>query len=123
MGFLGQIRGILTFKRRDVGAAFLLALCSWFVLTPIWTHSSPGGIVDRAIGGLFYAPYRLGKHLAHVAFPDHGPDRAIRNPTGYYLAPLMCIAGEILLLMALWFIAIRIAHWMRARERHRTTQT
>ncbi|MGA9041468.1 MAG: hypothetical protein WB421_13105 [Terriglobales bacterium] len=119
MGFFRQIRNILPFKPRDLGAAFLLALCSWFVLTPIWTHSSPGGIVDRAIGGLFYAPYRLGKHLAHVAFPDHGPDRAIRNPTGYYIAPLMGIAGEILFLMALWLIGIRIVHWMWARKRHR----
>jgi hypothetical protein len=116
MGFYGRIRGILTFKRRDAVLAFLLACCSWLVLTPIWIYSSPGGLADRVIGGLFYVPYRLGKHLAHVVFHDHGPDRAIRNTTGYYVAPLMGIAGEVLLLMALWFIAIQMVRWMRAKK-------
>jgi hypothetical protein len=111
-------RRMLAFERRDLGSAFLLACCSWFVLTPIWIYSSPDGLADRVIGGLFRVPYRWGKLLAHLVFPDLGPDNTIRNTTGYYVAPLMGIAGEVLLLAVLWLIGIRIVRWMHAEKYH-----
>jgi hypothetical protein len=98
-------------KRRDAVIAFVLACASWLVLTPIWIHASQGGWVDRVIGGLFYLPYRAGKHFAHVVFPND----ATRNTTGYYAAPLMGVAGEVLFLMVLWFVSVRI--WNRIRNR------
>jgi hypothetical protein len=117
MGLGWRIRRVLRLERRDVSLAVLLACLSWFVLTPIWIHSSPGGLVDRAIEGLFYLPYRAGKHLAHVVFPDG----ATRNTTRYYAAPLMGAMGEVFLLMALWFIGIRVVRWQRA-EKHTDAQ-
>jgi len=95
-------------KRRDLGVASLLSVFSWFGLTGLWIHSAKGGLIDRFIGALFFLPYGLSKHMAHVLFPDRGPDHAIRNSTGYYLGPLMGVAGEILLLLLLWFVGLRI---------------
>jgi hypothetical protein len=103
-------------KRRDVGLAALLSGCTWLVLTLIWTHSSKGGLADRTIEGLFYLPYRGGKHLAHVLFPDHGVDHAIRNNTGYYLGPLMGMGGELLFLAAILFLAIRVVRRLHVEK-------
>jgi hypothetical protein len=105
-------------KRRDFGLAALLSGCSWLVLTPIWIHSSKGGLADRAIEGLFSLPYRVGKHVAHLLFPDHGVNHAIRNNTGYYLGPLMGVGGELVFLMAIFFLAIRVARHMQSGKHH-----
>jgi hypothetical protein len=101
---------ISNLRFRDLVLAFLLACFSWLVLTPIWIHASPGGLADTIIGGLFHVPYRVGKHFAHLLFPDS----VTRNTTRYYLAPMMGIAGEILLLTALWLAGIRVVRWRQA---------
>jgi hypothetical protein len=100
--------GIRTRKRCDLGLASLLSVFSWFGLTALWIHSAKGGLIDRFVGAFFFLPYGLGKHMAHVLFPDRGPDHAIRNSTGYFLGPLLGVAGEILLLLLFWFVGLRI---------------
>jgi hypothetical protein len=101
---------MVNLRFRDFGLAFLLACFSWLILTPIWIHASPGGLVDTIIGGMFHIPYRVGKHLAHVLFPDS----ATRNTTRYYLAPIIGVAGEIVLLTALWLTAICVVYWRQS---------
>jgi hypothetical protein len=115
MGAQGLPHSIPLRKRRVLGWAFILSFCSWFALTFIWSHSARGGLADRMIRSLFFLPYVLGKHIAHVVFPDHGLDHAIRNSTGYYLGPVMGVAGEVIFLMMMWFVGIQIVRWIRAK--------
>jgi len=109
MEWHGMIR-VLRLRRRDVGWAFLLGCFSWLVLTPVWIRATPGGVADRLIGGLFSPAYRVGKHLAHVVFPNS----SIPNTTAYYVAPLIGVAGELLLLILLWLIGIGVVRWTQS---------
>jgi len=113
--FLGPNRRVYANLRRrfrDLVLAFLLACASWLILTPIWVHASPGGIVDTIIGGMFHVPYRAGKHLAHVLFPDS----ATRSTTRYYLAPIFGVAGEILILTSVWLTGFSVVRLRQARK-------
>ena len=103
---------VLRLRRRDVGWAFLLGCFSWLVLTPVWIRATPGGVADRLIGGLFSPAYRVGKHLAHVVFPNS----SIPNTTAYYVTPLIGVAGEVLLLISLWLIGIGGVRWTRVSK-------
>jgi hypothetical protein len=112
---LAAARGKLRIRARDLFFAFLLGCSSWFVLMPVWNHAPQGGLLDKLLGGLFSPAYRLGKHLAHVIFPNNGA----RNTTGTYIAPVMGVVAEVLFLMALWTIAISLIRWRRcAKHRH-----
>ncbi|MBV8477230.1 MAG: hypothetical protein JOZ36_11235 [Acidobacteria bacterium] len=102
--------------RRVAGLASLLGSMTWLVVIPIWTYSASGGIVDRTIGALLDVPYRAGKHLAHVLFPDV----SVPNAKAYYAAPLLGAAAEILLFMALWgaiLAMFRLSRGEKARGR------
>jgi|SRR5277367_327591 len=98
---------------RDVISALLLACVSWIVLTLVWTQSSTGGLTDKIVGTVLSPSYQLGKHFAHVCFPNYNS----RNATGTYLAPVFGVAAEILFLTVLWLLAV----WIRARTRSRST--
>jgi hypothetical protein len=108
----GRIGNRLHLRLRDLVLAFLLACTSWLILTPIWIHASAGGLADKIIGGLFHVPYRVGKHLAHVLFPDS----ATRSTTRYYLAPMMGVAGEIVFLTAVCLAGICVVRSRQARK-------
>lgn len=54
-------------------------------------------------------PYRLGRHLAHEVFRSYESWSA----AGYYAAPSMGIAGEVLLLAGLWYVALELGHLIR----------
>jgi len=120
MGLLSESSGMLScpsrgpawLRRRDVGLAFLLALASWVALTVLWTYASSGGFTDRIVGDLLSPAYRVGKHVAHLCFPNYGS----RNTIGYYFAPLFGIAAEIVCLMGLWLFGISIRRWMYDRK-------
>jgi hypothetical protein len=103
---------ILWLKRRNLGLAFLLAVGSWFVLSLVWTHTAPGGLVDRAIGALFSPGFGAGHYLAQALFSDSGA----ANPTGFYLARLISVTINVLLLTALWFVPIRLVREMRQEQ-------
>jgi len=106
------IRGRSGLKSRDLALAFLLACISWLALTLVWTHASPGGLSDRIVGILLSPSYRVGKHLAHLCFPNQSG----RNIIGYYLAPLFGVATEVAFFMALWLVGIGIRRWMNTRR-------
>ena len=115
MSWYNRTRGILRSERWAVGLAFLLACFSWCVLTLVWILSPPGGIADRSIGALFSPAYSVGKHLAHIVFPNSSN----RNPIAYHVAPLTGAAGEVLLLTVLCLIGIGVVRWMRASKHDR----
>jgi hypothetical protein len=112
MGLNWRICVISRRRLRDLVLASLLACASWLILMPIWIHASPGGLTDKIIGGMFHVPYRAGKHLAHVLFPDS----AARSTTRYYLAPMFGVAGEILLLTAVWLAGFGVVRLRQARK-------
>jgi hypothetical protein len=94
--------------------AILLACVSWIVLTLLWSHASTGGLADKIVGSVLSPSYQLGKHLAHICFPNYNS----RNATGTYLAPVFGVAAEILFLTALWLLALWIRAWIRTRRMH-----
>jgi len=99
-------------KSSGVVMAFLLACLSWLVLTAPWAQASPGGLIDKIAGNLLSPAYRVGKHLAHLFFPnDNG-----RNAVGNYLGPAFGVAAEIVLLAVLWLLGIWLRRWTRARK-------
>jgi hypothetical protein len=94
---------------RDLAVAFLLACISWLALTTLWAHVSPGGLTDKIIGNVLSPSYRVGKHFAHLCFPNYSS----RNNIGYYFAPLFGVATDIVFLSAMWLVGIRIRRWTR----------
>src|SRR5215469_218350 len=109
MGSNEAARGLFGLKLRDLAVGLLLACFSWFLLTAVWTVAPPGGLYDKIVGGLFSIPYRAGKHLTHVVLPN----TSVRNATAYYLAPVVGICSEILLLLLLWLTVIAIGRLAR----------
>jgi len=109
MGSNKAARGFFGLKLRDLAVGLLLACISWFLLTAVWTVATPEGLYDKIVGGLFSIPYRAGKHLTHIILPN----TSIRNATAYYLAPLVGVCSEILLLLLLWLTVIAIARLAR----------
>ncbi len=98
------IRAVLWLKRRALGLAFLLAIPSWFVLVGIWIHSATGGITNRILGTLLTPESRVGHIVGQFIFPDY----ATRGSTGWYVVPLFGAMGQFVLLMALWYVGIRL---------------
>lgn len=109
MGSNEAARGLFALKLRDLAIGLLLACISWFLLTAVWTVATPGGLYDKIVGGLFSIPYRAGKHLTHVILPN----TSVRNASAYYLAPVVGICSEILLLLLFWLTMIAIARLAR----------
>ena len=109
MGSNKAARGFFALKLRDLAVGLLLACISWFLLTAAWTVATPGGLYDKVVGGVFSIPYRAGKHLTHVILPN----TSVRNATAYYLAPVVGICSEILLLLLLWLTLIAIGRLAR----------
>jgi hypothetical protein len=99
-------------KSSGVVMAFLLACLSWVIVTAAWTQASPGGLIDKIAGNLLSPAYRIGKHLAHLFFPnDNG-----RNAVGNYLGLAFGVAAEIVFLTVLWFLGIGLRKWTRVRK-------
>jgi hypothetical protein len=103
---------LLRLKSSGVVMAFLLACLSWVAVTAAWAQASPGGLIDKIVGNLLSPAYRIGKHLAHLFFPnDIG-----RNAVGNYLGPAFGVSAEVVFLTVLWLLGIRLRRWIRARK-------
>ena len=104
--------GLVRLESRDLGVAFLVACISWVAITLAWSRATPGGNADKIINSLLSPPYRVGKHLGHVFFPNYSS----RNTLGFYFAPLFGVAVELSCLMALWIVAVSCRRWFRVRK-------
>jgi hypothetical protein len=91
-------------KRSSLLLSALLGFVSWFVLIPVWTHSSQGGLIDRAIGALLAPASWLADRVGRVFFPDY----LVPHSTAWYLIPLFGTVGQIGLLTIAWYVCIRI---------------
>jgi hypothetical protein len=99
-------------KRRSLLLSMALGFVSWIVLIPVWTHSVKGGLLDRAIKGLFAPTYWLADRIGALFFPDY----LVPHSTGWYLVPLFATAGEIGLLTTAWYICIRIKRMVESEQ-------
>lgn len=94
---------------RDASSAIVLALVSWFLIFLVWGHVTPNGPADHVIATLMRPPYRVGRHLAVVVFPEY----EIWKSVGYYLAPALGILGEVATLAGIWLGLIQVRRWVR----------
>lgn len=77
----------------------MLAIASWFVLSPIWNWSAPGSLTDRVVGGILIPGAKAGVYLAKRVYPP---------TTVRYALPLAGAVGEVIFLAVIWFIVIQI---------------
>jgi hypothetical protein len=103
------IKVFLWLKQTNLGLAFLLATASWFLLVATDMHPRQGGPVDTAIWTVLSPVYRVGCDIGTIMFP-----RYASGVNG--LVPLFGAAAQILLLMALWFVGIRIVRKRSERQ-------
>jgi hypothetical protein len=102
------IRLILWLGKRDWGLSFLLALASSILLLAISVHWPYGPVEALWVGPVF----RAGFYLGTITFPNY----TIRGTNGFYLVPLFGVAANLLVLMALWFVGIRVLRELRGAK-------
>jgi hypothetical protein len=110
------VRAILWLKQTELGLSFLLGVASWCVLVAIDMHLQQGGLVDTAIWRVLGPVYRAGCYVGAIVFADssaHGTSLKVVS---------LGAATEILVLMALWFVGIRVARRMRAERQSEKLQ-
>lgn len=100
MGFSWFYRGIIYLRRTDVGLAFLLAIPTWFALVFLWTHSTPDQLVYKVVARLFVPAANAAEDLARLVFSDK------------FLIVFIGAAAELLVLIFIWYIAIRTVKLM-----------
>lgn len=105
---LSLVRIILWLKKTDWGLSFLLAFASFWVVVGI-SAQRPGGQLDA----LFEGPiFNAGVYVGTIIFPNY----AKRGTNGFYLVPLFGAVADFLVLMAFWFIVIRVVHRLGAEK-------
>jgi hypothetical protein len=107
MRFNWLYRGIQYLRRTDLGISFLLAVPTWFVLVFLWTQSTPDQISYKIIARLFVPAANAGEALARLFLSD----RVLIIWTG--------AAAELLVLIFIWYMAIRTAKLMGYFETER----
>ena len=111
-GMRPLVRAILWLTQTDFGLSFPLGLASWGVLIAIDMKSPQGGFVDITIWRLLAPVYRAGFYVGTILFPAHEA-RGTSLPAVSFGG-----AAEILVLMALWFIGIRVVRRMRSEKQN-----
>src|SRR6202007_1887168 len=100
MPFNWLYRCIQYLRRTDLGVSFLLAVTTWFVLVFLWMQATPDQITYKIIARLFVPAASAGEALARLFLSD----KALITLTG--------AAAELLVLLFIWYVAIRIAKLM-----------
>jgi hypothetical protein len=104
--FEALIRAILWLGKRGWGLSFLLAFVSFCVIVAI-----PG----EKSNALFEGPvFWLGIQMGAIFFPDY----TTRGTNGFYLVPLFGAGANFLVLMALWFVVVRVVQYLRAEKQN-----
>ena len=100
MRFSWLYHGIQYLRRSDLGISFLLAIPTWLILVFLWTQSTPDQITYKIIARLFVPAANAGEALARLFLSDK-----VR-------ITLAGAAAELLVLIFIWYIAIRTTKLM-----------
>ena len=100
MRFSWLYHGVQYLRRSDLGISFLVAIPTWLVLVFLWTQSTPDQITYKIIARLFVPAANAGEALARLFLSDK-----VR-------ITLAGAAAELLVLIFIWYIAIRTTKLM-----------
>ena len=81
-----------------------LGFAAWLALGLAWTHSSPGGTVDKTLASLLVPGLRAGYWIAKVLLPGGGR---------VYLASLIASLTNLVLFTVVFYLVVRTARVLR----------